>query len=92
MYREAVREELDVDRAFREDRIVWRRQLSEVRAAERHRVLRAILADTTTTNGKVGQPRQSKLLEGVNPDDGGFLPLARTGGPPRAAQPPSQKV
>jgi hypothetical protein len=58
-YRETVRVELEVDRAFREDRIVRRRQLSEVRAAERHRVFRAILADTTNDVGKVGQPQSA---------------------------------
>jgi hypothetical protein len=55
-YRELVKVELEFDRAFRKDRLVRRRLLSEVRAAERHGVLRTILADTTNGEGKVGQP------------------------------------
>jgi hypothetical protein len=47
MYRETVRFELELTREFREDRNVRRRQLSEVRAVERHQVFQAILADTT---------------------------------------------
>jgi hypothetical protein len=58
-YRELVRVELEFDRAFRKDRIVRRRLLSEVRAAERHRVLRTILADKKNGEGKVGRPQSA---------------------------------
>jgi hypothetical protein len=59
MYRQLIRDELERDRAFREDRIVRRRRLSEVRATERNRAFRAILADTTNGESKVGQPQRA---------------------------------
>jgi hypothetical protein len=51
MYRQTVMTELELDRAFREGRVARRRQLAEARAADRHRVLESILAETPTMDG-----------------------------------------
>jgi hypothetical protein len=67
MYRETVRFELELTREFREDKIVRRRQLSEARAAERHRVFQAILADTTHGADEVAEQLAAlaKLVESL---------------------------
>jgi hypothetical protein len=72
-WRQMIIQELERNRVLREDRITWRRDLSEALTEARQQLVRWMLAfNTADAFAGVDPQQETGLIEDLDPDDGGF--------------------